>query len=179
MTRTHIWRFWLTGWVGLAALAFANGTLRVVGYQNLVGETAARQLATNILIIAIGLYTAALHRRRPLPDTRTALAVGSTWTALTLAFEFGVGHYVFGTSWPTLLADYDLTQGRLWILVPVATLLAPALVRTISGPEAVRQCRPTGRPPRVPHLGVEVPRTWSMLTCAAGPVDELVDPGRT
>ena len=129
LTRRRIWRFWLIGWVGLAALAFANGTLRVLVYQNTVGETVARQIATNLLIIMIVVYTAALHRRRPLPNTRTALAVGATWTAMTLAFEFGVGHYVFGNPWATLLADYDLTQGRIWILVPIATLLAPALVR--------------------------------------------------
>ena len=129
LTRGATWRFWLVGWVGLAGLAFANGTLRVVGYQDLVGETAARQIATNVLIIMIAAYTMALHRRRPLPDIRTALAVGATWTVMTLAFEFGVGHYVFGTAWATLLADYDLTHGRIWILVPIATLLAPALVR--------------------------------------------------
>ncbi|GAA4715008.1 hypothetical protein GCM10023215_67720 [Pseudonocardia yuanmonensis] len=127
--RRRVWRFWLTGWFGLAALAFANGTLRVVAYQDLVGEIVARQIATNLLIIMIAAYTVALHRRRPLPDTRAALAVGATWTAMTLAFEFGVGHYVFGNPWTTLLADYDLTQGRIWILVPIATLLAPALVR--------------------------------------------------
>ncbi|MBP2368144.1 hypothetical protein [Pseudonocardia parietis] len=140
LTRLRTWWFWLAGWVGLAVLAFVNGTVRVVVYQDLVGETAARQIATNLLIIMIGVYTVVLHRRCPLPDTRAALAVGMAWTALTLAFEFGVGHYVFGTAWAALLADYDLVQGRLWILVPIATLLAPALVRA-----GRRNRRPEGR----------------------------------
>ncbi|MFR9803935.1 hypothetical protein ACL02T_16780 [Pseudonocardia sp. RS010] len=130
LTDGRLWRFWLTGWVGLAALAFANGTLRAMVYQDLVGETAARQIATGVLLVVIGIYVTVLHHRRPLPDTPTALAVGAAWAAMTLAFEFGVGHYVLGTPWQTLLADYDLTQGRLWVLVPIATLLAPALVRS-------------------------------------------------
>jgi len=49
------------------------------------------------------------------------------WLLLTLAFEFGFGHYVFGKPWSVLLADYRLDQGRIWTLVPVITLLAPWL----------------------------------------------------
>jgi hypothetical protein len=71
------------------------------------------------------------ERRPPLPDRRTALAVGAVWTALTLMFEFGFGHYLLGTPWQELLADYDLTQDRIWILVPIATLVAPAVVRVL------------------------------------------------
>jgi hypothetical protein len=47
------------------------------------------------------------------------------WLGLTLAFEFLVGHYAFGTSWNELLADYDILNGRLWLLVLVAALTAP------------------------------------------------------
>jgi hypothetical protein len=47
---------------------------------------------------------------------------------LTLAFEFSFGRYVSGLSWRTLLADYDLSQGRLWPLLLLTTLLAPWLV---------------------------------------------------
>jgi hypothetical protein len=56
---------------------------------------------------------------------REARSVGALWLALTLAFEFGVGHYGFGKAWPELLADYDLRHGRIWIAVLVVTLLAP------------------------------------------------------
>jgi hypothetical protein len=47
------------------------------------------------------------------------------WVALTLAFEFLAGHYLFHKPWAALLADYDLSRGRIWILVLVATLLMP------------------------------------------------------
>ena len=48
---------------------------------------------------------------------------------MTLLFEFGVGHYLFGSPWHRLLADYNLLEGRVWLLVPLWLLVAPALVR--------------------------------------------------
>jgi hypothetical protein len=54
------------------------------------------------------------------------MLIGAVWLALTLAFEFLAGHYLFGSSWERLLADYDLLRGRVWILVLLATLFAPA-----------------------------------------------------
>jgi hypothetical protein len=35
---------------------------------------------------------------------------------MTIAFEFGFGHYVAGHSWSRLLADYNLANGRVWSL---------------------------------------------------------------
>jgi hypothetical protein len=66
-----------------------------------------------------------------LPDRSTAAAVGGAWALLTLGFEFGFGHYVLGTPWAELLGDYDLSRGRIGVLVPVATAVAPALVRAM------------------------------------------------
>ena len=53
-----------------------------------------------------------------------AWTIGVMWLAMTLAFEFLAGHYFFRTPWATLLADYNLLAGRLWILVLVATVTA-------------------------------------------------------
>jgi len=66
-----------------------------------------------------------------LASTAAALRVGAIWVALTVAFEFGFGHYVEHTPWQTLLADYDVTNGRTWLVVPAWTLLAPAVVRGV------------------------------------------------
>ena len=81
----------------------------------------------------------------------------SMWLAMTLMFEFGAGHYLFRTPWSTLLADYNLLAGRLWILVLVATLTAPALVylaahnpgddAEISSPASDDTPRPLGKRP--------------------------------
>jgi len=49
------------------------------------------------------------------------------WVALTLAFEFLAGHYLFHNPWDKLLADYDVLHGRIWPLVLIVTLLAPVI----------------------------------------------------
>jgi len=50
------------------------------------------------------------------------------WVFFTVGFEFLAGHYVFEKAWETLLADYNLAQGRVWILVLVTCLLAPTIM---------------------------------------------------
>jgi len=47
----------------------------------------------------------------------------------TLAFELGWGRFVEHLAWSTMLADYDLTAGRIRVLVPIGILVAPALAR--------------------------------------------------
>ena len=57
--------------------------------------------------------------------------MGVLWLAVTLAFEFLAGHYLFGDPWERLLAEYNVARGRLWVVVPITTLLAPVLVHTL------------------------------------------------
>jgi hypothetical protein len=127
-TRTA-WRTWVPGWFGMLALALLNGTFRAVVTQPLLGETAARALATVILLAALTGYVWWLHRRRPIPTGPQGWAIGLAWVAMTLTFEFGWGGLVEGLSWATMLADYDVTAGRIWVLVPIWTALAPVVVR--------------------------------------------------
>jgi hypothetical protein len=54
--------------------------------------------------------------------------VGLGWMGLTLAFEFLAGHFLFKKRWSVLFADYNLADGRIWILVLVVLLLTPVLV---------------------------------------------------
>ena len=70
-----------------------------------------------------------LDRRWPLPSLRQALLIGLTWALLTASFDFGFGHYVDGKPWSELAADYDLSQGRVWILVLVWIAVGPAFER--------------------------------------------------
>ena len=143
-TRTT-WTAWLLGWFGMLALAMLNGTLRAAVTQPLLGETAARALATLILLAALTGYTWWLHRRWPIPTARQAGAIGLTWVAMTLTFEFGWGGLVEGLSWPTMLADYDLTAGRIWALVPIWTAIAPSVVRRVQAAGAERSAGGRGR----------------------------------
>jgi hypothetical protein len=115
-------------WSLLLLLAVLNGALReaVLGPQ--LGQRAGHVIST-LLLSAIVL--AVTWVTLPWIGVRTgpaAWGIGALWLVLTLAFEFVAGHYVFGTSWRALVEDYDVRGGRVWPLVLLATLAAPALV---------------------------------------------------
>jgi len=112
-------------WIAMLAAMFANGTLRVLLLQPRLGEEAARQWASLTGVVVIAILSRVFVRLCPEASPRQLLGVGAGWLALTLTFEFLFGHFVSGTSWTDLLADYDLTRGRLWVLVLLTTLLAP------------------------------------------------------
>ena len=120
----------MLAWLGGPLIGIANGTLRELAYKDRVGERTAHQLSTGSAIGLFAGYFELLARRRPLSSTREALEVGIAWLALTVAFEFGFGHYVAHTSWRELFADYDLRRGRLWPLVLAWIALGPAVVRS-------------------------------------------------
>jgi hypothetical protein len=112
-------------WFGILVLAVLNGGGRDIWLSPLLGDTAGRAVST-LLLCGLIVLAAWLTIGWIGPVTRgEAFRVGVLWVALTLAFEFGVGHYIFGKPWPELLADYDLSRGRIWIAALVVTLLAP------------------------------------------------------
>ena len=84
-----------------------------------------------------------LERQWPLAGRGEALGVGAAWAAMAVAFECAFGRWVGGDSWPDLLANYDVTAGRVWILVPAGLLAGPEAVRRI----AVRKATPLQRLP--------------------------------
>jgi hypothetical protein len=118
-------------WFVILVLAILNGALREGLLIPRLGEQAGRLLSP-ILLAALVLAAARVLVPWIRPTTaRDAWAVGFTWLVLTLAFEFLAGHYLFGVPWERLLAEYNVTRGRLWILVPLTTLLAPLAVHTL------------------------------------------------
>ena len=145
-TPNTAWRPWLVGWTGMVGIALLNGTFRGLVTQPLVGEEVARQVATVILLLLLTGYVWWLHRRYPIPTAEQAWGVGLTWVAMTLTFEFGFGGLVEGLTWSTMLADYDITNGRIWILVPIWTALVPTVVRRL---QTRRAAQPHAAP--VPH----------------------------
>lgn len=122
------WLWALLAWLGFAALAVACGAARVKLLQPLAGEQAAHVLGTlavcALFLWLIGRFVAWTG----VVETPRLLALGVFWTALTVAFEFGFGHWVAGHSWARLLADYDVLAGRVWVLV-LLTMLAGPLFR--------------------------------------------------
>ena len=122
---------WIAAWLGATALGVANAGVRELVYADRVGELAAHQISTATLLAALTYYLWLVDQRWPVPTTRTALAIGGIWAALTVLFEFGLGHYVLRSPWSDLLANYNLADGRIWVLVPVWMAFAPAALHRL------------------------------------------------
>lgn len=120
-------------WVALLGVAIANGAFREVWLIPRVGDQTGHQISTVLLATAIVLVTLMAIRWLAPTTTGEVLAIGAGWIAMTLAFEFLVGHYVGGKPWSELLADYDVLHGRIWILVLAATGAAPWIAASIRG----------------------------------------------
>lgn len=112
-------------WLALCLVAVANGTVRQFLLVPAVGPYAGHVISSVTLSLLI-LLVAWLSIRWIGPATvQQAWLVGVLWLVATVAFEFLAGHFVFRSPWPKLLADYDVRHGRVWVIVLVATLLAP------------------------------------------------------
>jgi hypothetical protein len=115
-------------WFALLTIAILNGGFREGVLVSWFGREPAQAISTVLLsagILAIGWLTVPWIA----PQTVTeAWTVGLGWLTLTLAFEFLGGRFLFGKSWTELLADYNLFDGRIWVLVLVVTLLTPVVV---------------------------------------------------
>ncbi len=112
-------------WLLLLVLAILNGAVREALISPLTGPQVGHVVST-LLLCALVAVTAWLTTRWIASGTRgRALMVGVWWTLLTVAFEFLAGHYLFKDSWQDLLNAYNVARGRIWILVPIVTLLAP------------------------------------------------------
>jgi hypothetical protein len=120
-------------WCVLLVIASINGVLREAVLIPRTGELLGRIVSTlllSIFILVLAWLTVAWIGPR---TSQSAWLVGVVWLLLTLAFEFLAGHYLFHNSWSTLLADYNVLRGRIWVLVLITTLVAPRLCAGVRG----------------------------------------------
>ncbi len=89
-----------------------------------MGHVVSTMLLSGLIVAVAGVTVAWIAPAA----SRAAFAVGILWMALTLAFEFGAGYWLFHKPLAELVYDYNLTRGRIWPLVLVATVLSPVLV---------------------------------------------------
>lgn len=115
-------------WIGLLTLAILNGAFRETLLTPRFGAGASHVVSTFMLCALILLVTFASLAWIGARDSAAAWKIGFTWLALTLAFEFLAGHYLFGSPWSKLLADYDVRHGRIWVLVLLTTAMAPVVM---------------------------------------------------
>ncbi len=118
---------YIAAWLGMVVLAILNAIIRESGYKKAVGDLAAHQISTFTLIVLSGIYIWIIIAKWPPRSGAQAILIGVIWLGLTEAFEFLAGHYVFGNPWSRILHDYNVFAGRIWILIPIWTLVAPYL----------------------------------------------------
>ncbi len=123
---------YLLVWFLLAGVAIANGILRQTTYGKSMSDLAAHQVSTVTGILATGAIVWAVCRYWPIESTTQAWSIGLLWLVMTIAFEFGFGHYIAGHSWDHLLADYNILKGRVWSLFLLWITVLPLLVYKLS-----------------------------------------------
>jgi hypothetical protein len=116
---------YVLAWIPMVFIAVANGALRVLTFGRVLPELRAHQLSTAIGIVILGLYIWAVIRLWPPSSAKQALRIGCLWVLLTIAFEFVFGRVIMVNSWSRLLQDYNLLQGRVWLVFLAWLALAP------------------------------------------------------
>ena len=123
----------MLAWLLMIPVAILNGLLRQTLFVPAVGDLAGHQLSVLTGAAAFfGVIYALLHGDAPRYTDRWLLGLGAVWVVATIVFEFGFGHWVMGTSWSRLLADYNIFAGRLWVAVLAVIGLAPLAVKRIA-----------------------------------------------
>ncbi len=120
------WKY-VVGWVPLVFIAIANGTFRQIAFQQTLGELYAHQLSTAIGILLFGFYIFWYIRITKPQSMSETVRIGILWMLLTIAFEFGLGRLILNRDWSTLLHDYNLVDGRVWVLVLIWVAVAPTM----------------------------------------------------
>lgn len=119
-------------WFGLLVLAVLNGGVREGLLTPRFGAGTGHVISTvllGILILAAAWLASPWLR---IEQRSQAWTIGVLWLVLTLAFEFGFGRWQ-GRSWAELFADYDVSKGRIWVVIPIVTALAPLLAGKLRG----------------------------------------------
>ena len=118
----------LLAWLAMPLIAIANGTVREYLFKRwLPTEASAFQLSTGTLILLLGLYAYLIMPWLWLKTARDSWAAGVLWLLLTVGFETSFG-LVAGKPMAELVDAYNVTNGNLWALIPLWTLLAPVVM---------------------------------------------------
>jgi hypothetical protein len=120
------WKYFL-GWLSLLLLAFINGTIRQVVFQKYLGELHAHQLSTAIGITLFGIYIYWIVQRWRPESLKETMHIGFLWVFLTVVFETGMAKVFQNRAWSSVFHDYNILEGRVWILVLIWVAIAPSL----------------------------------------------------
>ena len=116
----------IVAWLALPVAGVGNGVLRDTTYGRSMSEDLSHSVSLVPLCVAILAWARFLGKRWPVSGPKAALRVGLVWLTLTIAFEFGLGA-LRGVPMRDMLAEYNVLRGRLWVLAPLITGLAPRI----------------------------------------------------
>lgn len=126
-----LWTFGL--WGLMVVCAIFNAGLRQSVLIPSLGETLGRAVSTVTLSAAILVIAYVFLAWSDVERSGADLwLMGLMWLVLTVMFEFGFGHFVMGNSWDTLLHDYNILEGRIWVVVLAVTLTGPYLMGSLA-----------------------------------------------
>ena len=117
-------------WLPMIAVAFANATLRQLVFLKYFNDLRAHQLSTVTLIVLCAAYIWFVFPFMNIQNGKQALLIGLEWVVLTVAFEFSLGRLV-GRAWESLLQDYNLMAGRIWLLFLICLFISPYVFYTM------------------------------------------------
>lgn len=125
-----MWKRAVGVWLLLALAMVANGVARLWLLVPLLGERGAELASAATGVGLVLLITRPFITSLDFATTREYGEIALLWVGMTVAFEFGFGHWVAGASWSALLASYDVLEGRTWPAVLAMVAASPFLWRT-------------------------------------------------
>ncbi len=112
-------------WIVMALLAVLNGAFRVYIILPFTSEAVAHIISTVIFLVVQFLTIYLFIKKIKLQHVISAVKIGLLWVCMTVLFEFIFGHYVMNHPGEKLIADYNIFNGRLWLLVLLNNIAAP------------------------------------------------------
>jgi len=112
-------------WLALLVVIVILGGLRDALLAPRVGELRAHQLGTLAACAAVLVVVCVMLPWVGPVTPDQALGLGAFWVALAVGFEVGFFHFARKMPWSDLMADYNLAEGRLLVLLWITVLLAP------------------------------------------------------
>lgn len=117
-------------WLPMILIAFANAALRETVFVKHFDDLRAHQLSTITLMLFCVIYTWTIFPHLNILSSGQAMLTGAIWMLLTIIFEFGLGRLT-GNSWNFLFQNYNLAEGRIWVLFLLFLLILPYLTLKI------------------------------------------------
>lgn len=113
-------------WLFVAVAAMMNGMFRSLFLVPRFGEHAAHVLSVLILMILTLLLSSVLVNRFLKEYVNSDLfLIGVLWVSLSVSVDFVFEYYIMDVPWRVIFHDYDLSSGRIWLLVLATELMGP------------------------------------------------------